>query len=176
MAELEALKTVADLMCLAARTAPNTCGIDLVMTKVVSGPEVARLAARMDEIGDRNSLPFLHRDAGNLRATPVAVLIGVKAKRIGIRGCGQCGLDSCDENEEAGGTCAFNHMDLGIAACSAASVASLHHADCRMMYTLGAAARELGLFEEEAVSAIGIPLSATGKNPYFDRPPATQSA
>ena len=39
--------------------------------------------------------------------------------------------------------------------------------DNRMMYTVGAAARELNFLDSDIV--IGIPLSATAKSPYFDR-------
>ncbi len=39
--------------------------------------------------------------------------------------------------------------------------------DNRMMYTVGAAAKSLGLLDSDII--IGIPLSVTGKNPYFDR-------
>jgi uncharacterized ferredoxin-like protein len=35
------------------------------------------------------------------------------------------------------------------------------------MYTVGAAAQSLGLLKSDII--IGIPLSVTGKNPYFDR-------
>ncbi|MEM2365908.1 MAG: ferredoxin domain-containing protein, partial [Nitrososphaerota archaeon] len=37
----------------------------------------------------------------------------------------------------------------------------------RIMYTVGTAALKLGLIEGDV--ALGIPLSATGKSPYFDR-------
>jgi uncharacterized ferredoxin-like protein len=37
------------------------------------------------------------------------------------------------------------------------------------MYSIGKAALALGLLGKDAALAIGIPLSATGKNPYFDR-------
>jgi uncharacterized ferredoxin-like protein len=36
-----------------------------------------------------------------------------------------------------------------------------------MMYTIGAAAQSLGLLEADII--IGIPLSVSGKSPYFDR-------
>jgi uncharacterized ferredoxin-like protein len=36
-----------------------------------------------------------------------------------------------------------------------------------MMYTIGAAAKALNLLEADVI--IGIPLSAAGKNIYFDR-------
>jgi uncharacterized ferredoxin-like protein len=35
------------------------------------------------------------------------------------------------------------------------------------MYTLGAAVKDLPLFDADVI--IGVPLSATGKNIYFDR-------
>jgi len=38
------------------------------------------------------------------------------------------------------------------------------------MYRVGVAARRMGLIAGEI--AVGIPLSATGKNIYFDRPAA----
>jgi uncharacterized ferredoxin-like protein len=37
------------------------------------------------------------------------------------------------------------------------------------MYSAGKAAIELGLLGTEVKVAYGIPLSATGKNPFFDR-------
>ena len=38
-----------------------------------------------------------------------------------------------------------------------------------MMYSIGKAALELKLFGDGVKQAIGIPLSAAGKNPFFDR-------
>jgi uncharacterized ferredoxin-like protein len=37
------------------------------------------------------------------------------------------------------------------------------------MFTAGKAALELGIFPVPVKVAYGIPLSATGKNPFFDR-------
>ena len=45
--------------------------------------------------------------------------------------------------------------------------ASEMNIDNRLMYTLGAAAKELQLLDADVI--VGIPLSATGKNIYFDR-------
>ena len=39
--------------------------------------------------------------------------------------------------------------------------------DNRISYTVGAAAKDLELLDADLI--IGIPLSATGKNPFFDR-------
>jgi uncharacterized ferredoxin-like protein len=70
---------------------------------------------------------------------------------------------------KAGGTCAYNPIDLGIAVSSAAGMASQFHADNRIMYSIGRAAMDLGLFSKDVKQALGIPLSVTGKNPFFDR-------
>jgi len=175
MAELDALKTVADLMCLAARTAPKTRGVDVILTRIAGDDERERMADEMERVARDEGQAFFLRDAGNLRASPVCLLLAATSKRAGLKVCGFCGFDDCAANESAGAVCAFNPMDLGIAASSAAAVAALHHADCRMMYTVGTAARRLDLFGEPVIAAIGIPLSGTGKNPFFDRkPPQTK--
>jgi uncharacterized ferredoxin-like protein len=38
------------------------------------------------------------------------------------------------------------------------------------MYSGGVAARDLGLFSKDCTVVYAIPLSATGKNIFFDRP------
>ncbi|MCQ8898199.1 MAG: ferredoxin domain-containing protein, partial [Hadesarchaea archaeon] len=50
---------------------------------------------------------------------------------------------------------------------SAAKTASLLNADNRMMFSAGVAARKAGMMEADVV--IALPLSATGKSPFFDR-------
>ena len=68
-----------------------------------------------------------------------------------------------------GGICVFNTGDLGIAIGSAISVAARNHVDNRIMFTIGKAAVNLKLLGDEVKIAYGIPLSAKGKNPYFDK-------
>jgi len=58
-------------------------------------------------------------------------------------------------------------MDLGIALGSAVKIASDLAVDNRVMYSVGTAARKLGFIDADI--AIGIPLSVSGKNIYFDR-------
>lgn len=169
MPEIEALKIVADLLCLAARTAPKTCGIDVILVRPATDDERRRLAAEMARIAQERQLAFFLRDSENVAQSPQVVLLAARSRRAGLKGCNYCGFDGCAANEAAGGTCAFNHVDLGIAASSAAAVAGLHHADCRIMYSVGVAAQNLDLFGEPVVSALGLPLSATGKSPFFDR-------
>jgi len=83
--------------------------------------------------------------------------------------CGFCGHGDCAGCIEAGGLCFFNGSDIGIALGSAAAVAATHHADCRMMFTFGRAAIEIGLLPEDVTAAIAIPIAGTGKSPFFDR-------
>ncbi|HOI53684.1 MAG TPA: DUF2148 domain-containing protein [Phycisphaerae bacterium] len=169
MSEQRALTVVADLMCLAARTAPKTRGVDVITLKVLDGAEKKAVADEMERIARETEQPFFLRDAENLRAAPVAVLVAAISRRAGLKTCGFCGFENCAANEQAGAGCAFNYVDLGIAASSAAAVAALHHADSRIMYTIGRAASNLNLFDQPVLAAVGIPLSATGKSPFFDR-------
>ncbi|HCD38918.1 MAG TPA: hypothetical protein DEQ77_09445, partial [Candidatus Omnitrophica bacterium] len=64
--------------------------------------------------------------------------------------------------------CMFKLLDLGIALSSAAKTASSLNIDNRIMYRVGLAAYSLGLLED-CNPIIGLPLSATGKNIFFDR-------
>ncbi|MFY9415198.1 MAG: ferredoxin domain-containing protein, partial [Tepidanaerobacteraceae bacterium] len=59
-------------------------------------------------------------------------------------------------------------VDLGIAVGSAVKTASMLNVDNRIMYRIGVVARKMKLIEGDVV--LGIPLSATGKNIFFDRP------
>lgn len=168
--EIEGLLTVAKLMCAAARTAPKARGVDLLVTSILSSEEKQRVSAKMRQIGTATQKPFFLRDADNLDASPAAVLLGTKLQPMNLDFyCGMCGHNSCQETKDLNGVCIFNSHDLGLAVGSAASVAARHHIDCRIMYTVGIAARDLGLLGQDVRIAMGIPLSVTGKNIFFDR-------
>ena len=104
----------------------------------------------------------------NLRAAAAVVLIGAKPMQRGLAYCSLCGFASCAACREAGGRCCFDGIDLGIALGSAVSAAADERVDSRIMYTIGKAAEEMG-YEEGPVIWHGIPLSVTGKSPFFDR-------
>lgn len=156
-------------MCLAARTAPKARGLDLLEIAILKGDDITKLSAKMKEIGDRESHHTFLRDSENIKSASAIVLIGTKSKVIGLKYCAFCGWPNCAEAEKAGAICAYNTGDLGIAVGSAVSVAMDHRVDNRVMYSTGKAAIEMKLLGEEVVVAYGIPLSATGKNPFFDR-------
>ena len=170
-AELErevALQVVA-LMAAAARTAPKTRGIDNIkVVALESEPMKRKVIAKMKEIAHAEDRPTLERDANNIAASPALLIIGVESNTAGLN-CGFCGQATCEALEAAKGVCAFNSIDLGIAACSAAAIANQFHVDNRLMYSIGRACLDLRLFDDKVKQALGIPLSITGKNPFFDR-------
>ena len=167
--EFAAAQHVAALMAAAARTAPKTRGIDNIKTAAIDDePSRQKLISKMREIAAAENRPSMARDAGNIEASPAIVVIGVEANTAGLN-CGFCGKPTCEAMEQSGGVCSFNSVDLGIATASAAEVAGRLHLDNRVMYSIGRASLDLGLLGPKVKQALGIPLSVTGKNPFFDR-------
>ena len=171
----EAVKIAAYLMAESARTAPKAKGEDDVKIVYVDGDELERIARKMEEMIEEHK--DFGRDAESLRKSQAVLLLGVNGgKPIGTN-CGACGFDNCSEFKKAerkgskfvGPNCAFKLLDLGIALGSAAKLAALLGVDTRIMYRIGVAAKLLGLIDSDVV--MGIPISATGKSPFFDRVP-----
>lgn len=166
--------TVAGLMELSARTAPKSAGQDFVKTKIVSGEDLGILADAMDRYGKEKGAPNFDRDADNVRRSDALLLISlVDPKPLGLN-CGACGSSLCSDlkctegPEFVGPLCAWRALDLGIALGSAAKTAGILNADNRIMYRPGVVARKIGMMDGDLV--VGIPISAAGKNIYFDRP------
>jgi len=169
-AQKKAAMAVAELMVAAARTAPKGHGIDNLEILIVDGAEKDRLAEEMRRIQKETGVDFFSRDAGNVDTAEVVVLFGTKISPIGCPNCGFCGYKNCEENRKNGGVCSFNSGDLGIAIGSAVSVAANHRCDNRVLFSAGRAALNLGYFDKTVKIAYGVPLSISGKNPFFDRP------
>jgi uncharacterized ferredoxin-like protein len=156
-------------MCLAARTAPKGGGVDSIVTAVISKETKDSLAAEMRRIGEEHSMKAYSLNSDQVDKSDYVVLIGATIKRYLIKTCNFCGFEGCKENKKANGLCAVAVGDLGIATGSAASVAGRYHADNRIMFTAGKAALNLKLLGDTVTIAYGIPLSARGKNIYFDK-------
>ena len=165
----KAVLAVAEKMALAARTAPKACGLDLLEIAILSGEDIKKLSGKMKEIGEREDNRTLKRDCENVLSAQAVVLIGTQYKTVGVKYCGFCGKKNCAEAEKTGTTCVFNAGDLGIAIGSAVSIAMDNRIDNRIMYSIGVAAGEMGLLGSEIKLIYGIPLSVSGKNPFFDR-------
>ncbi|MGI6574790.1 MAG: ferredoxin domain-containing protein [bacterium] len=172
---MDIVKTAADLMALAARTAPKAKGQDHLEIKVIEGEDIRKLAHAMVEYAAEKNAPGFIRDGENVRKSVALLLVALKdAQPVGLN-CGACGVPRCEllkakqveDAEFAGPICAWRLIDLGIALGSAAKTAGILNVDNRIMYRPGVLARRLGLIEGEIVAAI--PLSASGKNIYFDR-------
>lgn len=178
--EGDCLRVALMLMAMSARTAPKGKGLDSIVTRIVLKEDLPALAAAMKAFGEKHDLRFFIRDAGNVAASAACLIIGVKGQEtlgINCQGCGysSCAAmsEACGEMEESvspflGPNCIMKVADLGIAVGSAVKTASMLNLDNRIMYSAGVAARLLGLISECSV-AYGIPVSATGKNIYFDR-------
>ena len=149
---------------------------------MVVGEEKDRLSDVMESKmkQKRNPLQAFKRDAEVVRRSPAVVLIGVKGtmpkKPEDPLNCGACGYYTCADfirSKKSMGedfkdpVCVFEAIDLGISLGSAVKMASEMNIDNRLMYTLGAAAKQLDYLSADII--IGIPLSTTGKNIYFDR-------
>ena len=159
----------ANLICTAARTAPKGKGRDLLKTIIVTGEEKLNIADKMRDIALRDGLKFFARDAENVDQVPVLVILATRESPLGLPNCGYCGFKDCENLQQAGGICAFNTGDLGIALGSAVSRAADLRIDNRILFSAGKAAVELGMLGDGIRVAYAIPLSVTGKNPFFDR-------
>ena len=116
-----------------------------------------------------DAVPFFLGDADNLEHAPVVILLGTRKEPLQLPACGYCGFPDCNVMVNAGGTCSFNAGDLGIAFGSTVSLAADLRVDNRIMYTAGKAAIELEILGDDVLIAYTAPLSAKGKNPFFDR-------
>jgi len=165
---------VIQLMKLSARTAPKGKGEDYIVLEVISGRKLKRLGEAMIKYGEEIDDPYYIRDGKSVLNSQALLLIGLKDPQpVGLN-CGGCGLERCIIPEDVkefrdfkAPICMIRLLDLGIAIGSAVKTASIHNLDNRVMYRAGVIARKEGMIEADVV--MGIPVSATGKSPYFDR-------
>ena len=173
---MSALTTVAELMDIAARTAPKTKGEDFVVTQIIDRAKMHTLADAMREAGrakgETDPRKGFLRDAANTENSEAVLLVGIKDATPAGLNCGACGFEKCPKintlhAEFEGPQCAYRLLDMGIALGSAVKTASIMNVDNRIMYRIGTIARQLGMIDADYV--MGIPLSVTGKSIYFDR-------
>ena len=161
---------IAKKVIVAARTAPKARGINNLETALITGDDIKEFSDKMKQIAKQSGETFFARDAANILNAKAIVLLGSKYQTYGLKRCGYCGFESCDDPKRPqNAACVFHNIDLGIAIGSAVSIASNHRVDNRIMYTIGQAALELNIFEKDVRIVFGIPLAVTSKNPFFDR-------
>ena len=199
--EKSAVRTVAELAALAARTAPKSHGVDHFSICLADKDEIKKIGERMIEIGKEKEEALLkkgekftskakatamdwHSDGECVGNSDEILLIALNARNPVPKNCGLCGYATCAEMLQAptvsfpagwsGPFCANLMVDLGIAISSAASVLVRHHVDNRMFFKVGLAVKDLGLMPD-CNCIIALAMSATGKNSYFDRPEKLQA-
>lgn len=159
---------VARQMMTAARTAPKGKGIDVIETAVVAGKEIEVLSDKMKALFEENGMKFFLRDADNILSAECVILIGTREQVQGLN-CGHCGYATCAARTE-GVPCALNTIDVGIAVGSACATAADMRVDTRVMFSAGLAAQRLDWLKD-CRQVMAIPVSASSKNPFFDRKP-----
>ncbi len=164
------LNVVREMMT-AARTAPKGKGIDAIEIIAITGDDIVALSEEMKNVFNENGFKFFLRDADNILSAEAVILIGTKEHPQGLN-CGYCGYSCCLDRKE-GVPCAINSIDVGIAIGSACAMAADLRVDTRVMFSAGLAAQRLGLLVD-CHQVIAIPVSASSKNPFFDRKPKEQ--
>jgi len=165
----ELVMQAARQMMVAARTAPKGKGIDIIEMALVAGDDIQRLSDEMLKVANEKDLKFFIRDAENILQSDVVMIIGTRQQSQGLN-CSHCGFSTCDA-KPAETPCAINSVDLGIAVGSACAKASDLRVDTRVMFSAGLAAQRLNMLGDDCGCVMAIPVSATSKNPFFDRKP-----
>ncbi len=189
MSEKAAVIKAAGIIGISIRSAPKSAGVDDILYEILSDSQKSDLVLELKKVADllikENSDPRIkkateldwHSDTDALDKSDCVIVIGVRGKKPLGFNCGGCGFKGCQEFLAAkppqtifmpGPFCMFKLLDLGIAISSAAKTAATLNIDNRIMYRAGLAAYRLGLLED-CNPVIGLPLSASGKNIFFDR-------
>ena len=168
----EHILQVARQMMTAARTAPKGKGIDIIEVALITNEEIKQLSDTMIAMVEEHGMKFFLRDAGNILNAECVILIGTREQAQGLN-CGHCGFATCTERTE-GVPCALNSIDVGIAIGSACATAADLRVDTRVMFSAGLAAQRLNWLKD-CKMVMAIPVSASSKNPFFDRKPKQEN-
>lgn len=152
----------------AARTAPKGKGFDIIEVAMITKDDIKILSNKMIAMVEEHGMNFFLRDAENILCAECVILIGTHDKAQGLN-CGHCGYAHCVDRKE-GVPCAINSVDVGIALGSACATAADLRVDTRIMFSAGLAAQQLNWLRD-CKQVYAIPVSASSKNPFFDRKP-----
>lgn len=168
----EQVLSVGRQMMVAARTAPKGKDVDIIEIAMVGGDDMKVLSDKMIALAEENGMKFFLRDADNILSAECVILIGTREQAQGLN-CGHCGFATCAGRTE-GVPCALNSIDVGIAIGSACATAADNRVDTRVMFSAGLAAQQLDWLPG-CQTVFAIPLSASSKNPFFDRKPKQET-
>jgi uncharacterized ferredoxin-like protein len=162
----EQVAHIARQMMTAARTAPKGKGLDIIEIAMIADEDIRRLSDEMYKLAGETGLKFILRDAANILYAEAILLIGTVQQTHGLN-CAHCGFATCAEKPGAV-PCAINVVDVGIAIGSACATAADLRVDSRVMFSAGLAAQRLRILGD-CQTVMAIPVSASSKNPFFDR-------
>ena len=164
-ARKEFMTDVAKQMMTAARTAPKGKGIDIIEIVTLTDDDIAAVSRQMLQMAEETGMKFLIRDSENIQQADAMIVIGTRQAVQGLN----CGYATCEAKPQAV-PCAINAIDVGIAVGSACAKAADLRVDSRVMFSAGWAAEKAGILKG-CHQCIAIPISASSKNPFFDRKP-----
>ena len=167
-ARKEYMLQAAKQIMLAARTAPKGKGVDIIEIATLTDEDIDAVSAKMLQLAEETGMKFLIRDSENIQQADAMIVIGTRQAPQGLN-CAYCGFATCAEKPWAT-PCAINSIDVGIAVGSACAKAADLRVDSRVMFSAGWAVEQLGLLKD-CRQWIAIPISASSKNPFFDRKP-----
>ena len=167
----EQVLNVARQMMTAARTAPKGKGVDIIEVALVTDEDIKKLSEQLISLSEEKGMKFFLRDADNILSAECVLLIGTRELAQGLN-CTHCGFPTCAERS-TGVPCVINSVDVGIAIGSACATAADHRVDTRVMFSAGLAAQRLDILKG-CKQVFAIPVSASSKNPFFDRKPKEQ--
>ena len=154
-------------MMVSARTAPKGKGDDFLEMALVTGDDKRRLSEEMLNVAAEKGWEFFVRDSENIKQADVVMIIGTRQHTKGLD-CAHCGFETC-ASKPAETPCVLSSIDLGIAIGSACAMAADRRVDTRVMFSAGFVAQRLGMLGDNCECVMAIPVSATSKNPFFDR-------
>lgn len=165
----ESVTAAVERMMTAARTAPKGKGIDIVEIAMVEGDDLRKLSDEMLRVAEETGMKFFLRDAENVLSAEAVMIVGTRSQVQGLN-CGHCGFATC-EGKPSAVPCAINTVDVGIALGSACAMAADLRLDTRVMFSAGLAAQRIGWMGETCRCVMAVAVSASSKNPFFDRKP-----
>jgi uncharacterized ferredoxin-like protein len=185
----EKMLDVAKACAVAAAKAPTLTGrLDLRM-EILTGEDLEPMIQVLETLGKTSA--FQLHDATAFRTykndgvLPPVLLLGADLCKPPLWNCGGCGFPTCGEylkylstNKGVGvgaygPSCLWKVIDFGMAADQACACASMHRAEARILFSLGAVSMFLGRLEGCSF-VLGLPVGPVGQNRWFDRMPWTK--
>jgi uncharacterized ferredoxin-like protein len=165
------VRAAAEQLMNAAMTAPKACAVNNLVIAFAPREDAVKIGEKMIEMHKSGKYEaWVGRDGRDVKISEGVLLIGTKYGVLGVSPCGSCGFENCAKKaKQPGHPCMFNGIDLGIALGSVVSRAADMRLDNRMMFSIGLAAREMGLFPKEVKMIVGIPLDVKNKSHFYDR-------